>query len=219
MERTVLKGLPRSAKSYGSVGSSKIRQSGAVPANLYGHGLANVTFTVDGRELRRCLDHGHHLVSLEIDGATDIGLMKEVQFDVFGDHIIHVDFARVDLDEIIVASVELVVLGTAKGVGAGGTLDVAQHEIPVRGKAGDLPEHIEVVVDDLEIGDSIRASDLVLPEGMETTLPPEAAIVIIHAPAIVVDEEEKVEDGGVSEGEGDGAGDAPDSGGGEESSS
>lgn len=219
MERTVLKGEPRDSKSFGSVGSKRIRQSGGVPANLYGHGIGNVCFTVSSKELHRLVDQGHHLVTIDIEGKSDIGLMKEVQFDPFGDHIIHVDFARVDLDEVIVASIELVVQGIPKGVGAGGTLDVAQHEIPIRGKAGNLPEHIVVVVDDLEIGDSIRASELSLPEGMETTLPDDAAIVIVHGPTLEeieaeVDAAVDAEAGDASE-----AGDSAESGAGEDASS
>lgn len=219
MERVVLKGQTRDSKTYGSAGSKKLRLAGEVPANLYGHGAPNVSFTVDSREIHRLVEQGHHLIDLDIEGNSDIGLMKEIQFDPFGDHIIHIDFARVDLDEIIVASIELVVQGTPKGVGAGGTLDVAQHEIPIRGKAGNLPEHIEVVVDELEIGDSIRASELVLPEGMETTLPPEAAIVIIHGPTI---EEPEVDADAATTVDGDAAGDSgesTDSAGGEDASS
>jgi large subunit ribosomal protein L25 len=178
MEQIVLKGRGRTAA--GSADARRARRDGFVTGILYGHGEANVSFLVPHFDLHRLVHEGHHLLRLEIDGVEDVGILKELQFDTWGDRITHVDFARVSLDEVIETNVEVRTIGSAKGVAQGGTLDIIRHEVPVRGKAGLLPEHIDIEVDALGLEDAIRAKDIVLPAGVELLLEPEEAIIIVH---------------------------------------
>lgn len=180
METVVLQGKFR--KVTGTAAVRRLRREGWVPANLYGHGKPNVNFQVRGDRLKRLLQDGHHVVSLEVDGETGAGLITEVQFDTFGDHIVHVDLTRISLDEVVEVNIPLEVQGVPKGVGAGGVLDVAHHEVEVRGKAGAIPEHIVVEIDELEVGDSIKIGQLVLPEGVECTMGADESVIIVHAP-------------------------------------
>ncbi|MFQ5653918.1 MAG: 50S ribosomal protein L25 [Planctomycetota bacterium] len=180
MERIVLKGCLRRPK--GSREAQRLRKQGWVPANLYGHGEANVSFQVPEEEVRNLVDEGHHLLSIDLDGKVDQGLMKELQFDAYGEKIIHIDFARISLEEVVETSVPVETFGVPKGLTAGGTLDVIHHELVLRGKARDIPEHLPVEIGALHVGESVRVRELALPEGIEAVLGPEEAIVIIHAP-------------------------------------
>jgi len=181
MEQTVLKGKPRTGN--GSADARRMRLEGYATGNIYGHGKPNVSFMVEQMALNKLVHAGQHLLQLEIDGATEVGLMKELQFDLYGDRITHVDFIRVSMDEEIEANVEVRTVGVAKGVGSGGILDVARHELPLRGKARDLPEHLDLDVEALMIGDSIRVGDLSLPAGVVCLLDGEEAVVIVHGTA------------------------------------
>ncbi|MEM7165248.1 MAG: 50S ribosomal protein L25 [Planctomycetota bacterium] len=180
MEHEVLEGKFRDATGTAAV--ARLRREGWVPANLYGHGKANVNFQVRQDRLRRLLQEGQHVVVLEVDGETGAGLIKEVQFDTFGDHVIHVDLTRISLDEVVEVNIPIEVQGVPKGVGSGGVLDLAHHEVTVRGKAGLIPDSISVEIAHLEIGDSIRAGELELPEGVEVTLGADESVIIVHAP-------------------------------------
>ncbi len=182
MEEIVLKGQIRTGT--GSSDARRARLEGLVTGNLYGHGEANVSFLVPHFDLHRLVHDGHHLLNLDFGGVKDVGIMKELQFDTFGDRITHVDFARVSLDEVIETSVEVRAIGSAKGVASGGTLDVVRHELPLRGKARLLPKHVDLAVDALEIGDAIRAKDISLPDGVELLLNPEDAIIFVHEQTI-----------------------------------
>ncbi len=131
MKRVTLKGLLR--EGTGARAVSRIRGEGWVPANLYGHGEGNVHFQLRETEVAKALEQGHHMITLELPGSQDHGLLKEVQYDHLGERILHLDFARISLDEVIETSVPLHVHGTPKGVTTGGILDILHHEIPLRG--------------------------------------------------------------------------------------
>ena len=178
MGQIVLKGEKRTGN--GTADARRKRLDGFVTGNLYGHGENNVSFMVNHAELHKLVYGGHHLLNLEIDGVQEVGIMKELQFDTYGDRITHVDFLRVSLDEVIEATVEVRAIGMAKGVASGGTLDIVHHALSIRGKARDLPEHIDLEVDELEVGDAIRARDVVLPAGLEVLLGDEEAVIICH---------------------------------------
>jgi large subunit ribosomal protein L25 len=182
MEEIVLKGKLRPGS--GSADARRIRAEGWTTGNLYGHGEKNVSFVVPQYDLNRLVHEGHHLLHLDFGAVKDVGIMKELQFDTYGDKITHIDFVRVSLDEVIETNVEVRAIGNAKGVASGGTLDIIRHEVPVRGKARDLPEHVDLEVDALGLGDAIRAKDVKLPAGVEILLTPEDAIIVVHAPTI-----------------------------------
>lgn len=182
MEEIILKGKLR--PGVGSADARRVRSEGWTTGNLYGHGEPNVSFLVSQVELHRLVNDGHHLLHLDLGAAQEVGIMRELQFDLYGDVITHVDFARVSLDEVIETNVEVRAIGNAKGVASGGTLDIIRHEVPVRGKARDLPEHVDLEVDALGLGDAIRAKDVKLPPGIELLLTPEDAIIVVHAPVI-----------------------------------
>ncbi|MEE8141955.1 MAG: 50S ribosomal protein L25 [Planctomycetota bacterium] len=180
MKRVVIQGQVRD--TGGSRAAYRLRKQGWIPANLYGHGLDNVHFQIRAEEISKALYDGHHMITLEMDGSEGTGLVKEIQFDAMGEKILHVDFARVDLEEIIETTVTMELFGNPKGLAAGGILEVPHHELMVRGRARDIPESIRLEVGELLISDSIRVRDVNFPEGVEALLDAEEPVVIIQLP-------------------------------------
>ncbi|NIA21703.1 MAG: 50S ribosomal protein L25 [Anaerolineaceae bacterium] len=147
----------------------RIRQAGRVPCIVYGHKQAPAPVTVEGRELEAAVRHHTRMIDLEVGGAKQRVLINEVQYDTFGTAIIHVDFLRVAMDEVIRVSVPIELRGHAKGEQHGGVTEQLLTEVAIECLPGNLPESIPLVVTDLEVGDSVHVSDLKPPPGIKIT--------------------------------------------------
>jgi large subunit ribosomal protein L25 len=124
------------------------------------------------------------VVDLNQEGKVEKALIRDLQWDHMGHDILHVDFARVAADERITVDVRLELKGTAPGVTAGGVLDQPLHNLEVECLAIAIPESIRVNVGELQIDQSIKVRDLVLPAGVTTNIDPEAVVVIVHPPRL-----------------------------------
>ena len=144
----------------------RLRQSGQIPAVLYGHGEAGVMLSVNERELSKAIDHGSHIVDLK-GGANESALIKDVQWDAFGIKVLHLDLTRVDANEAVEVTLPIELKGEASGTRQGGTLNFHQHQLTILCPANLLPDKLEVKISDLEVGQSIAASDVELPPGAE----------------------------------------------------
>lgn len=160
----------------GSRKARAMRKQGNVPAILYGHGQTPVALTLDQHELDLAILHHERILTLDIEGTTESALIKDLQWDTFGREILHVDLARVDLNERVPVTVALTLRGTAKGTNAGGVMQQAASEIEVECTANSIPEEIRISVDDLDINQSLHMSDVVLPEGVVLLSDPEAVV-------------------------------------------
>src|ERR1700686_2920398 len=97
----------KSRSELGSRANKRLRDAGHIPGVIYGHKEAVVPVTLPKKELTNYLGHGTHLFDLALDGKSEKVLVKEVQYDHLGIEIIHVDFARVSLDEKVKVTVPL----------------------------------------------------------------------------------------------------------------
>jgi large subunit ribosomal protein L25 len=121
-------------------------------------------------------------LSLKIGDTTHLAIAKTLQRHPVRQTVTHVDFQVVRRDEIVTAEVRIVLVGEAEAVHrADGTVDHEMLTLQIKAKPGDVPASIEIDVSSLEIGDSLRVSDLTLPEGVTTEADPEAPVVIAHA--------------------------------------
>ncbi len=180
MEVGLLKVERRSAT--GTRAAEALRRHGRVPAVMYGHGGDCVPLSVDEEVLAAALHSGARVVTLELDGAEQQALIKEIQYDTFGQELLHVDFARVALDERIVLEVSIEVHGDAKGALQGGVLEQPLHAVEIECLAASVPDNIRVEVAEMDIGDSIHVKDLALPSGVKTLANLDEVVVIIHPP-------------------------------------
>lgn len=178
MEESTLKAEPRS--ELGSKATARLRASGRLPVNIYGHQRENRHVSLDQQEFDKFFNHGHRVVAIEVDGVTENGVIREVQYDYLGTDILHVDIARVDLTEEIVMNVPVETRGVAKGVTGGGNLTFNLRAIQVKGPANKIPEKFELNITELDLNDSIHISDLEVPAGCTIENDSSEIIVVIN---------------------------------------
>lgn len=170
-----LKAAPR--ERLGSRYAKRLRTSGRLPAVLYGHGTAPMSITLDEKETVTSLKAGAHVVKLAMEGgSTETCLVKDLQFGWLGDNVIHVDLARVDLDEVVTVKVRLQFVGTpesAKKPGAVLTHDVTELEIEC--KVRDIPEEIRVDLGGIT-ADVYTVGEFKLADGLKAVTDPHAAL-------------------------------------------
>ena len=177
----------------GSSASRRIRNTGALPAVLYGHKEESIALTVDHHQVETMLRHGTHVVELDIDGKAEQALIKDIQHDHAGDGLLHIDFERISMDERVTVPVALDFHGTPAGTMHGGVVEHHLTEISVECLPMDIPEVIRVDIAHLEIGDSIHARDIVVPEGVKVTRDPEDMVAVVAVPRGVPEEEAEEE--------------------------
>jgi large subunit ribosomal protein L25 len=147
---TILQTKPRAAS--GSAQARRERREGRVPVNVYGHGEGNQHLLMDEHELSLALHTATQVFTLSIGGAEQPCLVKAVQYDTFGQQILHVDFTRVSMTEEVEVEVTLEFTGTPKGVAAGGQLVVLHPALWVRCMANAIPDSIGVDIAAIELG-------------------------------------------------------------------
>ncbi|MCP4710766.1 MAG: 50S ribosomal protein L25 [Planctomycetes bacterium] len=192
-EKLVLKAEKRS--DSGTRAARKLRKEGFVPAIIYGHKKDPVSVKLNSHDLALELQHHHRLLDLDVEGTRESCLVKEVQLNYLGEDIVHVDLTRVNVDERVTVSVALEIRGTPVGASeGGGVLNQLMNEIELECVVVNIPASVRVPVKDLQIGDSIAAGDLELPEGAVLQTPAEAPVVMVQA-AVEIPEEEEAPEG------------------------
>lgn len=180
----------------GKGAARKLRAAGRVPGNVYGHGIDSIAVATDAHEfdaLTSRISVDNTLVELEIDGESRQVLIREIQRHPVKSEVLHVDFFAIRADETIRVNVPVHVIGTAAGVkNSGGVLQQALHEVEIEVLPSEMPEHFEIDVSELEIGDSLHVSDLDT-MGFETTESPERTIVTVQPPRVLEEEPEEAE--------------------------
>jgi large subunit ribosomal protein L25 len=172
----------------------KLRAAGRVPAVLYGHGMEPIALSVDSRELIHVFHTGagtNVLVDLIVDGDDHLAMAREIQRDHIKGRFVHVDFLVVSRDQVISVSVPVRLVGESVGVKAGGVLEHHLWEVQVECLPTDVPEAIEADVTELEIGMSLKVSDLSAPEGVTITSNPDDSVVAAQQPQARIELEEE----------------------------
>src|SRR5271154_657319 len=126
----------------GSRANKRLRDAGFVPGVIYGHKEAVVPVTLPKRELVGHLNHGAHLFDVTVEGKSEKVLVKEVQYDHLGMEVLHVDFARVSLDEKVKVSVPVELKGIPKGAAEGGVLHQVISAVDVECLVTEIPDVI-----------------------------------------------------------------------------
>jgi len=175
----------------------KLRADGRVPAVLYGRGADPMAISVDARELYHLLHDGgaNVLVDLEVEGKKHLAMPREIQRDHIKGRYWHIDFLAVSRTEKITVDVPVRLVGEAAGVKLGGVLEHHLWDVQVECFPTDVPEAIEADISELEIGDSIRVSDLVVPDGAVILSNGEDSVVAVAQPQARVEVEEGLAEG------------------------
>ena len=201
------------------------RNADLVPAILYGAGKDPQPLSIPHKNLHRACENEaffSHIITIKAGGKSQQAIVKDLQRHPAKDRIMHADFFRVQMDQAIVVEVPLHFLNEEDCVGVkqdGGNISHTMTSLEVSCLPADLPEYIDVDILNLELGNSIHMSEIILPQGL--TIPELAhgedhdqVVVAVHAPRRP-EEEDVVVDAEAAEGE---EGE-PDAEGGEESGS
>ena len=215
-ERTKL--TVRTREHLGSRETRRLRKQGVIPGVLYGR-IEPVAIAIDERELRRALTGKaglHSILDVEIDGtgSSHASILKDYQLDKVRGGVTHVDLQEVHLDRPIHASVTVHLIGSedAPGVREGGVLSQPLRELNVEALPLEVPEHLDLDVSHMALGDTLRLADIVVPAGVTLLDDLETVAATVTAPTREEEPEEEValgEDGEpLAEGEAPAEGDA-----------
>jgi large subunit ribosomal protein L25 len=184
----------------GSAESRRLRRQGLIPGVLYGRGKKPHAITVPQRELRRVLSGSsglHAILDVVLEGQKTAhpSILKEYQLDPLRGGLIHVDLQEVRLDQPIQAQVVVSLVGEAAGVKEGGVLSQVTREITVEALPLEIPEHLDLDVSGMQIGDTLRLADLTAREGVAFLDDPETVLATVTQPTRFVEPEVEEEEG------------------------
>jgi large subunit ribosomal protein L25 len=161
----------------GKLDNRRLRRSGKIPAVLYGHGQENVCLAVSADVLGKALRHGSRLVDLT-GAVSESAFIRDMQWDTWGTHVLHVDFTRISADEIVEVTLTIELRGEAPGVREGGVVDQLIHDVEIACPAGSIPEKLQVNINHLKLEDKITLAEIKLPEGAKLLVEDLEAIVV-----------------------------------------
>ncbi len=173
------------------------RRDGFVPGVVYGGGKDPVAINIKHNVLLKALRAGKFLstlINLQVDGTDNRVICRGVQRHVVKDLPIHADFLRLSERSRInlMIPVEFENEEEAPGLRKGGVLTVVRNEIELKVRANNIPDHIAVDLTGLEIGDTVKISDITLPAGTATTITDrDFMIANISAPSVLLTKEEE----------------------------
>ena len=174
--------IAETGRTAGSRPSGRLREDGRIPAVVYGLGRDAQSVTVPWSDLRRALSTEagvNALISLEVDGRTDLAIVKDLQRHPVRRNVLHVDFLRVDPDAPVAVDVPVALTGVASAVeGRRGIVDQPLKTLTVKAKPSDIPSGLELAIDSLEIGGSLTVADIALPAGVTTDVDGATQVVL-----------------------------------------
>ena len=166
---------------FGKGGARRTRRAGKIPAVLYGHGTPPRHLALPAREFAHAIKSGANtLLTLQLDGRSELALPKAIQRHPIRGEFEHVDLLLVRSGEKVTVEVPVTLTGEASREGL---VDQQLVTLTVEAEATHIPDHFEVSIEGLQIGDHVNAGAVTLPEG--TTLvsdPGQVVVAVLSAP-------------------------------------
>jgi large subunit ribosomal protein L25 len=187
-------------EQLGSAESRRLRKQGLIPGVLYGRSKPHA-ISVRERELRRVLTTSaglHAILDVVLEGqqSTHPSVLKEYQLDPVRGKLTHIDLQEVRLDQPISASVTVNLIGEPVGVKEGGVLSQVSREVTIEALPMEIPEHLDIDVSGMQIGDTLRLTELAVPENVKLLDDPEETVLAtVTLPTREEEPEEVVEEG------------------------
>jgi large subunit ribosomal protein L25 len=170
------------------------RRQGLVPGVIYG-GREDATLIALEPRILNTLMHDPafktNIFEVDIAGKKQRTMAMDVQLDPVSDKPIHADFRRIDKDTVVRVPVPVRFHNdvASPGIKLGGVLNIVRHDVEVRGRPDDLPDHIDIDLTGLEIGDSVHINSIALPDGVKPTIARNFTICTIAPPTVMLVEE------------------------------
>ncbi len=183
-------------RSKNSGSTKQILKEGMIPGIVYGKGTESLKISFEGKILQKLMHAGgfySKIIDIDIDGKLEKVLPKSLQYHPVTDRLIHFDFLRVQENTKVTVEVPVEFLNKDKcpGLKKGGVLNLVRRMIELSCNANSIPEKLEFNLENSEIGDSIKISNINLPEGVVPTITDRDFVVATLAPPTVEVEETK----------------------------
>jgi large subunit ribosomal protein L25 len=190
MATAQLTATPRTGTGKGV--ARKLRASGQIPGIIYGHAREPQALAINTRDFEKLLEHisaESTVIELAVGGKMSRTLIREIQRHPFKREYLHVDFQELVAGEVVTVRIPIVLVGLPEGVRLeGGVMDQTLRELEIEVDPANMPNHIDVNVENLKIGESIHLSDITLPPGVTAMAEGDMTIVVVSAPRAVVEE-------------------------------
>ncbi|MBN1273697.1 MAG: 50S ribosomal protein L25/general stress protein Ctc [Candidatus Aminicenantes bacterium] len=185
---------------FGKNAARRLRREQMIPAVLYGKKEENVPLSINKKDIFNILKSEtaeNTIFKLDFDAGKKDVMFRELQKDPVTDEILHADLIQIAMDKPIQISVPVLTVGEAVGVKAeGGFLDFITREVELECLPKDIPDHIQIDISSLHIGQSLKVEDLDLPQVVSLISEPNVILVNVEAPhkeeEVVVEEEEEI---------------------------
>lgn len=180
MSQQALKSIAASQRAKrGSAEARRLRRASQIPAVVYGHKEANEDIAISHDDFWTVIRYNQRIIDVEVKGGKPQKcLVRDVQWDVLGKEVVHVDFERVSADERIHLNVPVKLKGTPI-IPPGSVLNFHLHELEIECSVINIPESIVVNVADLKLGQAIHVKELQLPEGVKALSDPDETVIAI----------------------------------------
>jgi len=174
-------------ENVGKKDAKKHRVEGKIPCVLYG-GKEQIHFVVDDKQFRKLIFTPEvYLVKLGIGGTEHDTIIQDVQYHPVTDRILHADFLELQADKPVSIAIPVKIEGTAPGVLKGGRFIFKMRKLKIKAMAKDFPDYISIGIDTLEIGDSVKVSDIKR-DDVAFLDPPNSVIVGVRTARAVIEE-------------------------------
>ena len=180
-------------RTLGSASSRRLRAQGRVPAVVYGHGMDPVAFSIARRDLRAALNTEaglNALITLQIGGDSHLAIARDIQRDAVRHEVSHVDFIVVNRNEAISIDVPIHLEGEATDVlRESGVVEQVLNALTVNTTPTNIPTGFTIDISGLQLGDTVRVSDIALPSGVTTDVDPDEAVVTAQVSRATIEAE------------------------------
>jgi large subunit ribosomal protein L25 len=172
----------------GKSSTKMLRNEGKVPCVLYGGGAESINFSMYSQDFKSLVyTPNTYKVKLDLDGKIYRAILKDIQFHPVNDSILHADFQEINESKAVELAIPIKITGNSVGVRAGGKLVVKSAKLRVSALPANLPDFIEVNIDTLDIGKSIKVSD-VKAENLTLLDPPNNPILLVKTTRAAMEE-------------------------------
>lgn len=174
-------------ENVGKKDAKKHRRDGNVPCVMYG-GKEQIHFAIDEKSVMKIFKTPEvYMIKLNLGGAEYDAIIQDVQFHPVTDRILHVDFLEAVANKQVVIAIPVHLHGTPSGVLKGGRLLKKSRKVTIKAQVKDLPDAVEIDISNLEIGDSVKISDLKA-DKVTFLEPPTNIVVGVRTARAVVEE-------------------------------
>jgi len=178
-------------EKLGSANSRRYCRAGKIPMILYGRGQPSVPLMCEADDFGAVTKAHTALVKLTVGDIRQTALIRDVEWDTFGDYVLHIDLVRVEAEDDVTLKIPMNYHGVAAGIAHGGALHIVLPEMELRCRVDSIPEELTVEVSHLEIGDSIHVGDLEYPAQVRPVRGDSDLLVHCKVPKVAVEKDDE----------------------------